>query len=130
MIHFAKITNPIGRKWEKLNSRCSTTTIATRTGVLTNPSRPPSPIFNFVYIVACLLACLSLITVRTNMDQMIWLVIYNQVCCMVGFLFCLLLSFNSNSSRVSLTGYKLIKLRFWDRPFGLFQLGLVMIWNG
>ena len=45
----------MGRKWEKLNSRCSTTTIATRTGVLTNPSRLPSPIFNLVYIVACLL---------------------------------------------------------------------------
>ena len=29
--------------------------IATRTGVLTNPSRLPSPIFNLVYTVACLL---------------------------------------------------------------------------
>ena len=43
------------RKWEKLNSRCSTTMIATRTGVLTNASRLPSPIFNVVYTVACLL---------------------------------------------------------------------------
>ena len=45
----------MGRKWEKLNFRCSTTTIATRRGVLTNPSRLPSPIFDLAYIVACLL---------------------------------------------------------------------------
>ena len=111
------IINPMGRIWENFNSRCKTTMIASKIRGLTNLTRLPSTIFNCQH--GCL-PSLSLITIKTNMPQMIWLVIYNQVLCIIWFFYCLLLSFNLNSSQVTLTGYNRIELRFVDRSFGFF----------
>ena len=78
-------------------------------------------IFNLVYTVACLP---SLSTVKENLSPML----YNQVWCMVRFLYCLLFSFNSNSSGVPLRRSNLIKLEIGHLV--CFSFCLVTIWTG
>ena len=111
----------MGRMWEKLNSRCNTTMMASRTGGLTDLSRLPSSFFNLVYTVACLP---NLSTVKENLPPML----YIQVWFMVRFLYYLLLSFNSNSSWVSLKRSNLIKLEIGHLV--CLSFCLVTIWNG
>jgi hypothetical protein len=60
-----------GKYARKLKCNAATT-ITTRTGGLTNLSRLPSPIFNFVYTAACLLE-----SDYCKDNQMTWLVIYS-----------------------------------------------------
>ena len=111
----------MGRMWENLNSRCNTTTMAKRTGGLTNLSRLPS---SFSSLSTQLLPFPSLSTVKENFPPML----YNQFWCMIRFLYCLLFSSNSNSSWVSLTRSNLIKLEIGHLV--CFNFCLVTIWNG